>query len=45
VADILPPAPVVDRATWIQSMKGYFTIKGDIISPANDDNEWEVSRD
>ena len=45
VADILPPAPIVDRAAWIESMKGSFTIKGDIISPANDVTEWEVSRD
>ena len=34
-----------DRAAWIGSMKGTFEILGDIVSPANDEDEWEVLRD
>ena len=34
-----------DRAAWIGSMKGTFEILGDIVSPANDEEEWEVLRD
>jgi prevent-host-death family protein len=45
VAEIVPPTAVVDRAAWIGSMKGSFEILGDIVSPANDENEWEVLRD
>jgi hypothetical protein len=26
-------------------MKGTFEILGDIVSPANDEDEWEVNRD
>ncbi len=45
VAEIVPPTAVVDRAAWVGSMKGSFEILGDIVSPANDEDEWEVSRD
>ena len=45
VAEIVPPTAVEDRAAWIGSMKGSFEILGDIVSPANDENEWEVLRD
>jgi prevent-host-death family protein len=45
VAEIIPPTAVVDRASWIGSMKDSIEIAGDIISPANDENEWEALRD
>ena len=45
VAEVVPPTPVVDRAAWIGSMKDTFQILGDIVSPANDEEEWEVLRD
>jgi prevent-host-death family protein len=45
VAEVIPPNAVVDRASWIGSMKDSIEIVGDIISPANDENEWEVLRD
>ena len=44
VAEVIPPTPIVDRAAWIGSMKDSRII-GDIISPANDEDEWEVLRD
>ncbi len=44
VAEIVPPSPTVDRAKLIGSMKDS-KILGDIISPANDEDEWEVLRD
>ena len=45
VAEVVPPTPVVDRAAWIGSMKDSMEILGDIISPATDEDEWEVLRD
>lgn len=45
VAEIVPPSPAMDRSAWIGSMKDSIVIKGDIISPANDEDEWEVNRD
>ena len=44
VAEVIPPTAIVDRAAWIGSMKDSKII-GDIISPANDEDEWEVLRE
>jgi prevent-host-death family protein len=44
VAEVVPPSPIVDRSAWIGSMKGRMEILGDIISPAADEDEWEVLR-
>ena len=45
VAEVVPPTAVVDRKEWFDSMKGTIEILGDIVSPANDEDEWEVLRD
>lgn len=45
VADVIPPAIVMDREQWIGSMKNSMQILGDIVSPANDEDEWEALRD
>lgn len=45
IADVVAPAPVQGRAAWIGSMKDSMEIVGDIISPANEESEWEVVRD
>jgi prevent-host-death family protein len=45
VAEIVPPTAVTDRTRLRDSMKGKMKFLGDIISPANDENEWEVLRD
>ncbi|HYA62540.1 MAG TPA: type II toxin-antitoxin system Phd/YefM family antitoxin [Candidatus Sulfotelmatobacter sp.] len=45
VAEIVPPSAVMDREAWIGSMKDSIEILGDIISPATDEDEWEVNRD
>jgi prevent-host-death family protein len=45
VAEVVPPAPPFDRAAWIGSMKDSMEIVGDIMSPANDEDEWEVLRE
>jgi hypothetical protein len=34
-----------DRAAWIASMQGSGKTLGDIISPATDEDDWEVLRD
>jgi len=45
VAEVVPPTAVTDREAWIGSMKNTMRITGDIVSPANDVDEWEVLRD
>ncbi|MGB6387289.1 MAG: type II toxin-antitoxin system Phd/YefM family antitoxin [Terriglobales bacterium] len=45
VAEVVPPTAVADREAWIGSMKNTMRITGDIVSPATDDDEWEVLRD
>jgi prevent-host-death family protein len=45
VAEVVPPAANEERANWLGCMKGRMEIIGDIISPATDENEWEVLRD
>jgi len=44
VAEIVPITPVMDRAQWMDSMKGKMEFLGDIISPANDEDEWDWLR-
>ena len=45
VAEVVPSTAVADRAALIGSMRGKIEILGDIISPASDEDEWEVLRD
>jgi prevent-host-death family protein len=45
VAEVIPPTAVQERSSWIGSMKHNLEITGDIVSPANEENEWEVLRD
>jgi prevent-host-death family protein len=45
VAEVVPPQSVQGREAWIGSMKDSMEIVGDIISPANDEGEWEVLQD
>lgn len=42
-SEVPPAAP--KAGDWIGSMKGTMKIVGDIVSPASDENEWEVLRD
>ncbi len=44
VAEVVPPSPAVDRSKWMGSLKDSKII-GDIISPANDKDEWKALRD
>ena len=45
IAEVVPPGQAVDRSKWIGSLEGTMEFRGDIISPANDENEWEALRD
>jgi prevent-host-death family protein len=45
VAEVVPSSSAQDRSAWIGSMKDSMEILGDIISPAADEDEWEVLRD
>ena len=45
IAEVVPASPQTESRKWIGSMKGTFEILGDIVSPASDEQDWEVSRD
>lgn len=45
VAEVMPPTSVEERSSWIGSMKNSMRITGDIVSPATEEDEWEVLRD
>jgi len=45
IAEVIPPSSIQGRAAWIGSMKDSMEIRGDIISPANEEEEWEALRD
>jgi len=45
VAEVVPPTSIQERSAWIGSMKDSIDISGDIVSPANEESEWEVLRD
>jgi len=42
IALVTPPPPPPKSKTWLGSMKDTIKITGDIISPALDEEEWEV---
>ncbi len=44
VAEVVPPVPQETVGSWLGSMKGQIEILGDIVSPASDEDEWEVLR-
>lgn len=44
IAEVVPPSPV-PAADWIGSMRDEIEILGDIIGPANDEDDWEALRD
>ena len=44
IADVVPASPV-PTSDWIGSMKDTIEILGDIVSPANDEGDWEALRD
>ena len=42
IAEVVPP-PVPERpARWLGAMAGTLRINGDIVSPASDEEDWEV---
>jgi len=45
IAVVVPPATIQGRDEWIGSMKNSMQILGNIVSPANDEDEWEALRD
>lgn len=44
VAEVIPPSPK-PATDWIGSMRDKIEILGDIVSPANEPDEWEALRD
>jgi prevent-host-death family protein len=44
IAEVVPPSPEAGPTAWIGSMKDTMKIVGDIVSPASDEQDWEVLR-
>ena len=44
VAEVIPPSAQAPE-NWIGSMKNKIEILGDIVSPADDEGDWEALRD
>jgi prevent-host-death family protein len=44
VAQVNPPSISVSKGDWLGSMAGTAKIKGDIVSPAVDSDDWEALR-
>lgn len=45
MVEIVPRLSIQKRSAWIGSMKGSIEIVGDIISPGDEESEWEALRD
>ncbi len=44
VAEVVPPRSYKKQKHWVGSRAGTGKILGDIVSPASDENDWEVLR-
>jgi prevent-host-death family protein len=44
VAQVTPPPAPEGSSTWLGSLAGTGRIVGDIVSPASDEEDWEVLR-
>jgi prevent-host-death family protein len=42
VVEVFPVAVPKRKGTWLGCMAGTVQIKGDIVAPATDEDEWEV---
>jgi hypothetical protein len=42
---VMEEIDIAEPADWIGSMKDTIEILGDIVSPANDEDDWEVLQD
>lgn len=45
IALITPPPPPPKPKAWLGCLKDTVRITGDIVSPASDENDWEVLQD
>jgi prevent-host-death family protein len=45
IAEVVPASPEAGPADWIGSMKDTLKILGDVVSPANDESDWEALKD
>jgi prevent-host-death family protein len=44
VAEVVPPHASRKRKHWVGSLAGTGQIKGDIVSPASEEDDWEALR-
>lgn len=44
VAEVIPPPPPKRAKRWLGALAGTGRIRGDIVAPVSDENDWEVLR-
>ncbi len=44
IADVVPPSAPVRQPGWVGSLTGTGQIKGNIIDPATDEQDWDALR-
>ncbi len=44
IAQVIPPPPAPIPASWVGSFSGTGEIRGDIVAPASDSQEWDALR-
>jgi prevent-host-death family protein len=44
IAEVVPPSRPASARDWLGSFQSRGRIKGDIVSPATDESDWEVLR-
>ena len=44
VAEVVPPPPAETRGSWLGSMAGTATIRGDVVGPITNEKDWEALR-
>jgi prevent-host-death family protein len=42
VAEVVPPPPEKSKEDWLGAMAGTVRFVGDIVSPASDEDDWEI---
>jgi prevent-host-death family protein len=44
IAEVVPPTPAAREPDWLGSMRGRGSIRGDLVPPVVEADEWEILR-
>lgn len=45
IAEVVPPTPRAPEPEWLGAMRGRASIRGDLIAPAAEPDEWEALKE